>query len=161
MKTGELPILSRNPELLKRAVTFLKGNPEMAFVALYDDKGKLLINEGINSAGAEAGIVLSSGSHKSFVEKKDHFDFLSPVFSVRSGGDIDILQGTDSDKPVTDTIGWVRIGFSKTSMKKAEAQIVFRGLMLGLIFLAAGMSVLRWPVYFLVRWVKGIFGRVG
>jgi hypothetical protein len=33
------------------------------------------------------------------------------------------------------------------------------GPILGLIFLAAGMSVLRWPVYFLVRWVKGWFIR--
>ena len=33
------------------------------------------------------------------------------------------------------------------------------GPVLGLIFLAAGMSVLRWPVYFLVKWVRGVFRR--
>lgn len=29
------------------------------------------------------------------------------------------------------------------------------GPWIGLLVLAAGMSVLRWPVYYLMRWVKG------
>lgn len=30
------------------------------------------------------------------------------------------------------------------------------GPWIGLLILAAGMSVLRWPVYYLARWVKGL-----
>jgi uncharacterized protein DUF2484 len=30
------------------------------------------------------------------------------------------------------------------------------GPWVGLIVLVAGMSVLRWPVYYLMRWVKGM-----
>lgn len=30
------------------------------------------------------------------------------------------------------------------------------GPWIGLIVLVAGMSVLRWPVYYLMRWVKGM-----
>ena len=30
------------------------------------------------------------------------------------------------------------------------------GPIIGLICLAAGMSVLRWPVIYLMRWVKGV-----
>ena len=33
------------------------------------------------------------------------------------------------------------------------------GPWLGLLFLIAGMSVLRWPVVYLWRWVRRVFGR--
>lgn len=32
------------------------------------------------------------------------------------------------------------------------------GVLLGLVFLAAGASVLRWPVIFLWRWLKRLLG---
>ena len=31
-----------------------------------------------------------------------------------------------------------------------------QGLLPGLLFLAGGASVLRWPVYFLARWIKSL-----
>lgn len=38
--------------------------------------------------------------------------------------------------------------------------ITFRhGPLLGLLFLAGGASVLRWPVYFMARWAKGLVRR--
>ena len=35
------------------------------------------------------------------------------------------------------------------------------GPLLGLLVLAAGASVLRWPVYFLWRWVRGLIRPIG
>ena len=35
------------------------------------------------------------------------------------------------------------------------------GPLWGLLILAAGASVLRWPLIHLARWVRGFFGRVG
>ncbi|MBS0123197.1 DUF2484 family protein [Thetidibacter halocola] len=32
------------------------------------------------------------------------------------------------------------------------------GWVLAAVFLLAGMSVLRWPVRYLLRWVRGLFG---
>ena len=32
------------------------------------------------------------------------------------------------------------------------------GPLLGLLFLAGGASVLRWPVYFLWKWLRGLVG---
>jgi len=37
--------------------------------------------------------------------------------------------------------------------------LVVNGPLLALVFLAAGMSVLRWPVIYLTRWVKKQLGR--
>ena len=31
------------------------------------------------------------------------------------------------------------------------------GPWVGLLILAAGISILRWPVYYLFRWIKGLF----
>lgn len=33
------------------------------------------------------------------------------------------------------------------------------GPWIGLLALAAGVSVLRWPVYYLARWLRGLIGR--
>ena len=33
------------------------------------------------------------------------------------------------------------------------------GPLIGLLALAAGMSVLRWPVRYLLRWLRGLVGR--
>ncbi|MEO6301090.1 MAG: DUF2484 family protein [Paracoccaceae bacterium] len=33
------------------------------------------------------------------------------------------------------------------------------GPLLGLLFLAGGASILRWPVYFLWRWARGLVGK--
>ena len=33
------------------------------------------------------------------------------------------------------------------------------GAWIGLLVLAAGMSVLRWPVIYLTRWIKGLVAR--
>lgn len=33
------------------------------------------------------------------------------------------------------------------------------GPLLGLLFLAGGASVLRWPVYFLWQWLRGLIGK--
>ena len=35
------------------------------------------------------------------------------------------------------------------------------GPVLGLLVLAAGASVLRWPVYYVWRWVRGLVGPMG
>ena len=37
--------------------------------------------------------------------------------------------------------------------------LIVNGPILALIFLAAGMSVLRWPVIYLTRWIKRQLGR--
>ena len=45
-KTGELPILSGNPELLKSTAAFLKANTEVAAVTFYDNRMTPLIHDG-------------------------------------------------------------------------------------------------------------------
>ncbi len=45
-KTGELPILSGNAELMKGTVLFLRTNSEAASVTLYDRTFQVLIHDG-------------------------------------------------------------------------------------------------------------------
>ena len=35
------------------------------------------------------------------------------------------------------------------------------GLLMGMIFLIAGASILRWPVIYLGRWMRRLMGRAG
>ncbi len=142
-KTVELPILSGNAELLKRTASFIKNSPDVAFVSFYDKKENLLIHEGSPFSGRLP--LLSSNSPLSFFEDSDFFIFYAPVFTVRASEEIGIFQ-EEMAKQTTEKIGWVRIGFSKSTMKETENRIVLRGLMLALIF-AAGSSVV---VYFLI-----------
>lgn len=142
-KTVELPILSMNAELLKKTASFIKNSPDVAFVSFYDKKENLLIHEGSPFSGKPP--LLSSNSPLSFFENSDFFIFYAPVFTVRASEDIGIFQ-EEASKQGTENIGWVRVGFSKSTMKETENRIVLRGLMLALIF-AAGSSVV---VYFLI-----------
>ena len=142
-KTVELPILSGNAELLKKTALFIKSSPDVAFVSFYDKKENLLIHEGSPFSGKLP--LLSSNSPLSFFEDSDFFSFYAPVFTVRASEDIGIFQ-EDTVRQTTENIGWVRVGFSKSTMKETENRIVLRGVMLALIF-AAGSSVV---VYFLI-----------
>jgi signal transduction histidine kinase/CheY-like chemotaxis protein/HAMP domain-containing protein len=139
----ELPILSGNIDLLRKTALFIKNSPDVAFVSFYDKKENLLMHEGSPFSG---NIPLpSSDSPLSFFEEKDFFVFYAPVFTVRASEDIGIFQ-EDTIKQTTEHIGWVRVGFSKSTMKETENRIVFRGSALALIF-TAGSSII---VYFLI-----------
>ncbi|MCL4537693.1 MAG: response regulator [Nitrospirae bacterium] len=137
-KTGELPILSGNAELLRKTASFIKNSPDVAFVSFYDKKMNLLMHDGVSFAGKLPE--LSSSSPMSFFEEGEFFIFYAPVFTVRASEDIGIFQ-EDALKQTKETIGWVRIGFSKSTMKETEESIVFRGLMLALIF-SIGSSII-------------------
>ncbi|WP_273510653.1 DUF2484 family protein [Planktotalea frisia] len=50
---------------------------------------------------------------------------------------------------------YVLIGLSVPLLGWVWAQ---NGIWVGLIVLIAAMSVLRWPVIYLVKWVKGLLG---
>lgn len=138
-KTGELPILSANPELLKGTVSFLRANAEVSSVTFYDAGKSVLIHGGqpVTKPLPE----LFPGLPISMSEEKDSFVFYAPVYTVRTQEDFDILQETANVRKVRETIGWIRLGFSKSSMRENERKIVTRGLFLALAF-ASVSSVL-------------------
>ncbi|HEX8948964.1 MAG TPA: ATP-binding protein [Dissulfurispiraceae bacterium] len=157
-KTGELPILSGNPELLKNTASFLKANPEIAFVSFYDDKMKTLIHEGKPAGVAPRKAV--SGTAVTFFEQEDFFDFYSPVFTLRPKEDIDIFQGSGNAPQAREIIGWVRIGFSKDGMKKAEERIVLKGVLIAALFAALSGIIVSFLITVATRPLTLLFGAV-
>jgi len=142
-KTGELPILSGNPELLKSTAQFLKSNSEIASVTFYDTRMSLLTHIGAGIPKQAPG--LPPDSPISMSEDDDSFVFYAPVYTIKSQEDFDIFQ-EDAGKKVKERIGWIRLGFSKSSMRENEGKIVVQGLLLAVLF-ASASSVL---VYFLI-----------
>ncbi|MBI5211932.1 MAG: response regulator [Nitrospirae bacterium] len=142
-KTGELPILSGNPELLKRAISYLKTASDIVSVAFYDSRMEVLMKEGL--LVSHKSLKISPDAPVTFFETDDRFDFYTPVFTVKSVEDIGIFQ-EDSGRHIKEHIGWVGIGFSKSTMKETERRIVLRDLMLAIIFSSAS-SILA---YFLI-----------
>jgi signal transduction histidine kinase len=131
-KTGELPMLSGNPELMKGTVSFLRANSEVSSVAFYDVNRTLLIQDG--EPASKPLPVLSPDIPISMSEEKHSFIFYAPVHTVRPQEDFDIFQENANDRKVKETIGWIRLGFSKSSMEKNERIIVGRGLLLAVLF---------------------------
>jgi signal transduction histidine kinase len=132
-KTGELPIISGNPELFKNTIAYLKDSPEVLSVAFFDRDMKMLADEGYPVKGPLP--VLSPDTPVSMFEEPDFFLFFAPVFTVRHGEAIDIFQEVpESAGFVREKIGWLRIVFSKEMMKKNEKEIVYRSVLLGVIF---------------------------
>jgi signal transduction histidine kinase len=153
-KTGELPILSGNTELLKNTVSFLRANSEVSSVTFYNDKMTMLIQDG--PPISDTMPALSPELPISMYESKDLFVYYAPVFTVKSNEDFDIISEADNIQKVRENIGWIRLGFSKSFMKEAEQRIVARGMLLAIIF-TTGSSVL---VYFLISMATRPLGRI-
>ncbi len=143
-KTGELPILSGNPELLKSTATFLKSNTEVASVTFYDNRMTALIHDGQPLTSHPSTTPATSALSMS--EEQDAFVFYAPVFTEKIQGDFDIISGMDSGHLTKETIGWIRIGFSKASLHENERRIVARGVALSLTFAVASCFI----AYFLM-----------
>ncbi|MDH4232292.1 MAG: response regulator, partial [Nitrospirota bacterium] len=79
---------------------------------------------------------LPPGAPESVFEESDFFLLFAPVSTVRAKEDIDIFQEMPEGGLVRENIGWIRIGFSKDTMKKNEREIVFRSVLLGTAFSA-------------------------
>jgi len=142
-RIGELPLLSGNPELMRNALLTLKTVPEVGFVAFYDNKMRPLAHEG---AVIGKQRTISGAFETNIFEDDDFFDMYAPVFSVKAKEDIDIFQEGPAGADNRENAGWVRIGFSKSSMKKEQRNIILRGL----IFAALCTSAIGWLVYYML-----------
>ncbi|MEW6715843.1 MAG: histidine kinase dimerization/phosphoacceptor domain -containing protein [Nitrospirota bacterium] len=128
---GELPLISGNPELVKKAVTSLKNVSDVSFVAFYDRNMTLLAKEG----EVPHKVHNASGCREmSIVEEDDYFDLCSPIFTFKSVEDIDVFHEAAGNRSVKENVGWVRIGFSRASMKEARDRIIYRGMAIAVVF---------------------------
>jgi PAS domain S-box-containing protein len=143
-KTGELPILSGNSEVMKSAISSLRENSEVTSVAFYDKKLKLLGSDGSSIVGRLP--ILSANSPMSMFEEGDMFIFYAPVFTVREGEDIDIFHEGLRSRKIKENIGWVRLGFSKDEMNEALSRVVLRGFIVAVVF-TIGSSI---ALFFLI-----------
>jgi len=117
-KTGELPIISGNPELFKNTIAYLKDSPS-TLCRLFDRDMKILADEGYPVKGSLP--VLSHDTSISMFEEPDFFLFFAPVFTVRHGEAIDIFREVpESAGFVREKIGWLRIVFSKEMMRRMK-----------------------------------------
>ncbi len=144
-KTGELPVLSGIPELLKDSVSSLRDNSEVASVTFYDNKLKLLVHDGAPISEGRLPI-LSPATPISMFEEKNMFVFFAPVFTIRARDDVDIFQEAERSRQSREHIGWVRLGFSKTAMNEAVKKVVLRGFTLAIIFTVGSSAA----VFFLI-----------
>ncbi|MBI5575117.1 MAG: PAS domain S-box protein [Deltaproteobacteria bacterium] len=143
-KTGELPILSGNAELLKNTLSFLRSGSEVSSFTFYDSSMKMLVHDGPPLLRPEPDP--STDTPVSMMENEDAFVFYAPIFTEREVSEIDMFRKGDSTGKVKEKIGWVRLGFSKSSMKENERRIVARGLLLAVAFTSVGCIL----VYFLI-----------
>lgn len=160
-KVGELPILSGNPELLKSSAAFLKSNTEVSTVTFYDKDMTLLGHDGEPLKGHLTSPPTSPALSMS--EDQDSFIFYAPVYTEKVQDDFDIISGMDSGKKIRETIGWIRIGFSKASLHENENRIVQRGVVLSLVFAALSsilayllMGVATAPLRQIVKMADGV-----
>jgi signal transduction histidine kinase/DNA-binding NarL/FixJ family response regulator len=160
-KTGELPILSGNPEQLKGTALFLKSNSEVAAVSFYDTRMTLLMHDGLQPAAHPAEP--PGPASLSMSEEPHAFVFYAPVFTEKDSGDFDIISGMNSSPKTRETIGWIRIAFSKSVLHENERRIAGRGIAISLAFalvscLAAYflMGIVTRPLSQIVRMADGV-----
>jgi PAS domain S-box-containing protein len=132
-RIGELPILSGNAELIKNAALLLKDVPEITFVVFYDQ------NMGLLARGGEPATPVrrvSSDSPMSIFEEEKYFDIYATVVTVLPKEDISMYQDVGPSEGTREKIGWVRMGFSKAAMIKAQQEIILRGSLFAVVLTA-------------------------
>ncbi len=130
-RIGELPVLSRNRELIGGAISSLRSIPEVSFVAFYDRNMGLLMEDGPVGSTPRA---LPARRHLVVFENPDYFDVYASVYTEKDREDIDLYHDTEPGGKIRENEGWVRIGFSKAAIIAAERKIIFKGLMFAVIF---------------------------
>ncbi len=130
-RTGELPVLSRNRELISGAISSLRSIPEVSFVAFYDRNLGLLMGDGPVGPSPQA---LPAGRHIVVFENRDYFDVYASVYTEKEREDIDLYNETEPGGKVRENEGWARIGFSKAAITAAERKIIFKGLLFAVAF---------------------------
>jgi len=158
-RNAELPILSENLEQLERSAISLMEIKDVAFASYFNKRFKLLLHKGAahvdeppQKITPEDGIIL--------VEHGNLFEFIAPVFVVRSQEDIFFLQDKPSSAPVREHIGWVRIGFSREVMTRSERQIMGRGIVLAVMFTTVGVFLVYLFVSLATRPLNALFNAV-
>ena len=141
-RIGELPLVSGNPELMRTAIASLKTVPEVSFVAFYNSKMELLLKDGPDISMKRS---TPGGTDIAIFEDNEYFDLYAPVYTVKAKEDLDIFQEGSDRTDIRENAGWVRIGFSKQSMKKEERNIILRGLMFAVLFTMA----IGWLFYYM------------
>jgi two-component sensor histidine kinase len=130
-RLGELPLISENPELIKKAISSLMGVTDISSVVFYNENSELLAEEGnISMVHRPLDKLITE-----IIEKEDIFDLSTPVFIVKSEEDIDIFQETENNPAMKEHVGWIRMGFSKESMQKAETALIYRAIIIAFVFI--------------------------
>ncbi len=130
-RIGELPVLSRNRELISGAISSLRSVPEVSFVAFYDRDMALLMGDGPVESPPRA---LPEGRHLVVFEDGDYFDVYASVYTEKERQDIDLYHEGEPGGKVLENEGWVRIGFSKSAIIAAERKIIVKGLLFAVVF---------------------------
>ncbi len=156
-RTGELPILSGNPELLKGAVSTLRENSEVSSVAFYDDKMHMLGRD--DSAISDRVPILSADSPISMFEEGNMFVFYAPIFTVRES-EVDIFHEGQQSGKIRENIGWVRLGFSKDPMNASLRKVVLRGFTVAVVFTICSSIILYFLITFATRPLMALFAAV-
>ena len=162
--SAELSLLSENLEQLKSSALPVMEIKDVAFVSFLNKRSEVLLHEGRQHPLAA---VLSTTPEltANFYEHDDVFEFIVPVVSVKAQEGLFLIEGAGSAPPISELIGWVRIGLSKEVMSRSEHNILVRGGLLALLFSTIGILLLyifvtfiTRPLYALINAVKGVRG---
>lgn len=135
-KTGELPLLSLNQEQINLAVKFLKENSEVSSVTFYDANRSVLLHDGIPEATTAPEF--HNDRTVSMVEGDDFFLFYAPITTVKTKDELAFIDSGEGSEKLLQNIGWIRLGFSKKSMRETEHKLVVQGLGLAAFFTLLG-----------------------
>jgi len=158
-RSAELPIISGNQELLKRAATEVKNIPDVSFIAFYDIKFAALMQIG-SASGRSIPHTVSADNPMTLIEQQDAFEFIVPVFTIKAGEDYDMFDDTEGTKHAQEHIGWAQIGLSKEVLKKAESDIIRNGIVLAILFSAAGVILVYLFITLATRPLQILFNAI-
>ncbi|MFH1829374.1 MAG: ATP-binding protein [Pseudomonadota bacterium] len=146
-----LGVIAAEPLFLEQPFSIAMSNPEVAFVAAYDLKGKIIFKESkfeINLQLPEAQFRNIMKAGKAIVGEPIHMphdvieDLYAPVRAELPTEELAeelLAEPEEPAKPITQTIGFIRLGFSRARISAAEKTSAIIGIAIGLAMLTIGV----------------------
>lgn len=164
VKDAELPILSKNPVILRDAAASLGNIQNVNFVIFYNQEFEPIMHVGEPTAKPSSPNIAMEHDRITIFEKKNLFEFYAPVFCERTTDDVQFYEEIAPDQALKSHIGWVRIGLSKEAMTKTGKTMARKGALTAALMAGAAVAlltlllntVLLRPLNALLNAVKGL-----
>lgn len=135
-----LALLSGAPDNAGQAVSAALAFPDVMRVEIFNADGTVLLSNGSQPGQQALPMQVKPVPHDAFQEDEDDasWHFVAPVWSHRAENPF------DTEKPTDTYLGFVRVVYSKATLQRLTAHVIYGNLVISSVLAVIFLVVIRW-----------------